>query len=112
MGEIVVLVTVGSEDEATKISRILVERELAACVNMISGVRSIFQWDGKITEEQEFLLLIKTVDQAFDQLALAVKTNHSYSVPEVIALPILHGTGDYLAWIRSVTKIRKSNAEE
>jgi periplasmic divalent cation tolerance protein len=104
MDEIVVLVTVGSEGEATKISRILVEKGLAACVNIIPGIRSIFQWEGKITEEQEFLLLAKTVEQAFDQLVLAVKANHSYSLPEIIALSIRQGSEEYLTWVRSMTK--------
>jgi periplasmic divalent cation tolerance protein len=108
MDEIVVLVTVGSEGEATKISRILVESGLAACVNIIPGVRSIFRWEGNITEEQEFLLLAKTVKQAFDQLTSAVKANHSYRVPEVIALPIHHGSEEYLTWIRDMTKTGES----
>lgn len=107
MDEIVVLVTVGSEDEASKISRDLVERRLAACVNIIPGVRSIFQWDGNISEEQEFLLLAKTVKQAFEQLTYAVKANHSYRVPEIIALPIQHGSIEYLNWIRAMTKSRE-----
>jgi len=111
MDEIVVMVTVGSEGEATQISKILVEKKLAACVNIIPGVRSIFQWDGKITEEQEFLLLVKTVKGAFDQLAWAVKANHSYSVPEVIALPIQHGSEEYLSWIRDMTKSGKATSE-
>jgi periplasmic divalent cation tolerance protein len=104
MDEIVVLVTVGSEVEATAISGVLVKSGLAACVNIIPGVRSIFQWNGTITEEQEFLLLAKTVKQAFNQLALAVKANHSYRVPEVIALPIQYGSEEYLTWIRGMTK--------
>ena len=110
MDEIVVLVTVGSEGEATKISSILVERGLAACVNIIPGVRSIFRWEGNITEEQEFLLLAKTVNKAFDQLTSAVKANHSYRVPEVIALPIHHGSEEYLTWIRDMTKSGESPA--
>lgn len=108
MDEILVLVTAGSEGEATKISNVLVEKKLAACVNIIPGVRSIFEWEGKITEEQEFLLLAKTVKEAFDQLARAVKANHSYTVPEVIALPIQHGSEEYLSWIRNMTKSQKT----
>ena len=104
MDEIVVLVTAGSEAEATKIARALVEQELVACVNVLPGVRSIFQWEGKVTEESEFLLIAKTVSQAFEQVATAVKSLHSYSVPEVIALPIQHGLPEYLSWVRGVTK--------
>ena len=110
MDEIVVLMTVGSGDEATKIARILVERGLVACVNIVPGVRSIFQWEGNITEEQEFLLVAKTVKQAFDRLTSAVKANHSYRVPEIIALPIQHGSEEYLAWIRGMIKNGQSTA--
>lgn len=104
MDEILVLVTTGSESEATKISRVLVEKELAACVNIIPGVRSIFRWEGKISEEQEFLLLAKTIRQAFDQLVSVVQANHSYSVPEVIAVPIQCGSQEYLTWVKAMTK--------
>jgi periplasmic divalent cation tolerance protein len=104
MDEIEVLETVGSEGEATKISRILVEKGFDACENIIPGIRSILQLEGKITEEQEFLLLAKTVEQAFDQLVLAVKANHSYSLPEIIALSIRQGSEEYLTWVRSMTK--------
>lgn len=104
MEEIVVLVTAGSETEATNIARALVEQGLVACVNVLPGVRSIFQWEGKVTEEHEFLLIAKTVSQAFEQVATAVKSLHSYSVPEVIALPIQHGLPEYLNWVRDVTK--------
>ena len=110
MGEIVVIVTVGSEGEATAIARMLVEQGLVACVNIIPGVRSIFQWEGTVTEEQEFLLMAKTVSQAFDLLASAVKAHHSYSVPEVIALPIEQVTNDYLNWVRYMTKNPKVKA--
>jgi periplasmic divalent cation tolerance protein len=112
MEEIVVLVTVSSEGEATRLSRILVKNGLAACVNIIPGVRSIFKWDGQIAEEQEFLLLAKTVREAFDQLVSMVKANHSYTVPEIVALPIQLGSEEYLTWIRDTTKSRVGMAEE
>ncbi|WP_342347824.1 divalent-cation tolerance protein CutA [uncultured Nitrospira sp.] len=112
MEEIVVLVTVSSEGEASSLARILVENGLAACVNIIPGVRSIFKWDGKISEEQEFLLLAKTGRQSFDQLVSMVKANHSYTVPEIIALPIQLGSEEYLAWIRDTTKSRVGIAED
>lgn len=112
MDEILVLVTVGSEDEASKISKILVENRLAACVNIIPGIRSVFQWEGRIEEEREFLLLVKTVQEAFDQLVIAVKTNHSYSLPEIIVLPISYGSEDYLSWIRNMTKSGDSACEQ
>ena len=112
MEEIVVLVTVSSEGEAASLSRILVKNGLAACVNIIPGVRSVYKWDGKIAEEQEFLLLAKTVKQAFDPLVSLVKANHSYTVPEIIALPIQLGSEEYLTWIRDTTKSRVGIPEE
>jgi len=103
MEEIVVLITAGSEVESVKIARALVEQELVACVNILPGVRSIFRWEGKVTEEHEYVLVAKTVSQAFDRVAAAVKSLHSYSVPEVIAVPIQHGLPEYLSWIREAT---------
>ncbi|TFG66132.1 MAG: divalent-cation tolerance protein CutA [Nitrospirales bacterium] len=104
MDEIVVLVTTGSEAEARRIARALVEQELVACVNVLPSVRSIFRWEGQVVEEQEFLLVAKTVSQAFERVATAVKSMHSYSLPEVIALPIQQGLPEYLRWVRDVTK--------
>ena len=97
------LITAGSEAEATKIARALVEQELVACVNILPGIRSIFQWEGKIMEEQECLLIAKTVDKVFERVVTEVKALHSYSVPEVIALPIQDGLPEYLSWIGDVT---------
>ncbi len=107
MAKIVVLVTSGSEAEATKIARGLVEQQLVACVNILPGIHSFFHWEGKVTDETEFLLIAKTVDLLFEQVATAVKSLHSYSTPEVIALPIQDGLQDYLDWIENVTKQAK-----
>ena len=101
---IVVFVTCGSEDEALKIARALVEEKLAACANMISPLRSIYRWEGKICDEKEWLLLIKTQQSRFEDLAKRVKALHSYSVPEIIALPITEGSPAYLNWIEENTK--------
>lgn len=104
MDEILVFVTVASDDEATTIARMLVKQGLAACVNIIPGVRSVFQWEGKVEEKREILLMAKTVKQSFDRLAVAVKAHHSYSVPEIIAVPIQYGSPEYLQWVRDMTK--------
>ena len=101
---IVVFVTCGSEDEALKIARALVEEKLAACANMISPLRSIYRWEGKICDEKESLLVIKTRQSLFEDLAKRVKALHSYSVPEIIALPITEGSPAYLNWISENTK--------
>ncbi len=105
MNEIVVLVTSGSESEATRIATVLVEKRLVACVNILPGVRSIFRWEGKVAEGHEFLLVAKTVSTAFDQVAATVQSLHSYSVPEVIALPIQEGLHEYLSWIGHATMV-------
>jgi periplasmic divalent cation tolerance protein len=101
---IVVLVTCGSEEEAVKIARSLVEERLAACVNLVSPVRSIYRWEGKIWDEREWLLVIKTQKQRFEELEKVVKTLHSYSVPEIIGLPIIEGASSYLEWLTEMTR--------
>ena len=102
---IVVLITAGSSAEAEAIARRLVETHLAACVNILPQIRSLFWWEGKVSEEQEILLLVKSRRPLFDKLAAAVQELHSYTVPEVIALPIQFGTEKYLQWIGESTRI-------
>lgn len=101
---IVVLVTAASERQAVRIGRALVGAELAACVNIVRGIRSIYRWEGKISDDREVLLIIKSRAELFGRLAQEVKRLHSYQVPEVIALPIVHGALDYLAWIMKSTR--------
>ncbi len=101
---IVVLVTCGSEEEGLKIARALVEECLAACVNVVSPARSIYRWDGKIWDEKECILVIKTEKEKFGELESKVKSLHSYSVPEIIGLPIVEGSSAYLKWIEEATK--------
>jgi periplasmic divalent cation tolerance protein len=100
----VVLVTCGSEEEALKIAHSLVEERLAACVNLISPIRSIYRWEGKIWDEMEWLLIIKTQRQRFEGLRKKVKSLHSYSVPEIIGLPIVEGASSYLKWLSEMTQ--------
>jgi periplasmic divalent cation tolerance protein len=104
---IVVLVTCGSEEEALKIANALVEDHLAACVNLVSPIRSIYRWEGKIWDEKEWLLIIKTQKQRFEPLEKKVKSLHSYSVPEIISLPIREGSSAYLKWIGENTENAK-----
>ncbi len=96
---IVVLITASSTDEAQVIGRALVEGRLAACVNIASGARSLFWWQGKLEEQEETLMVVKSRSDLLPSIIEAVKRLHSYTVPEVIALPILAGSQDYLAWI-------------
>lgn len=99
MNEIVVFITTSNEEEAAKIARALVEARLAACVNIIKGIRSIYSWQGKIEDEPEVLMVAKTQKHLFDNLSKKVKELHSYEVPEIIALPIVEGSAEYLKWL-------------
>ncbi len=101
---IVVLVTCGSEEEAVKIANALVETCLAACVNLMAPIRSIYRWEGKIWDEKEWLLIIKTRRDRFEALEKKVKSLHSYSVPEILSLSITDGSSAYLKWIRENTE--------
>jgi periplasmic divalent cation tolerance protein len=94
-----VFVMAANEDEAVAIARALVEEQLAACVNLISPVRSIYRWRGNVEDARECLLLIKTSVRHYAKLEKRVKQLHSYEVPEVIAAPLTHGSADYLKWI-------------
>ena len=102
--EIVVLITTPSLKEARTIGGKLVEEKLAACANIIPQIMSLFHWQGKALRKREFLMVIKTQTSCFDRLVKRVKSLHSYSVPEIIALPIVRGSKDYLRWIRQSTR--------
>jgi periplasmic divalent cation tolerance protein len=101
--EIVVFVTTPSSDEAERLGNLVVSSGLAACANIVKGVQSIFRWDNKINVENECLMIIKTTMDRFSDLEAAVRKHHSYSVPEIIALPIVRGSEPYLEWIRGET---------
>lgn len=98
---IVVFITTRDAEEAEKISKALVKRRLAACVNIVPEVSSRFWWKDKLEESKESLLIVKTKGSILPEIAKAVKKLHSYSVPEIIALPIVGGNQDYLDWIDS-----------
>lgn len=93
---IVVFVTAGSEKEAEKLSRGLVEAKLAFCVNALPGVKSTYYWEDKLCVDEEILLIIKTRSEKFEALEIWVRKNHSYAVPEVVAIPIVKGSKPYL----------------
>lgn len=100
---VVVFITVSSLDEAKKISANLIDNKLAACVNIVPSVQSFFHWQGKVCDEQEILLVVKTRLNLFESLELKVKELHSYDVPEIIALPIIAGSKEYLKWVGDET---------
>lgn len=101
---IIVLVTTASEEEATTIGRAVVKQGLAACANILPLMKSIFHWEGKIVEEQECLMIMKSRAALFEELSMAVKRLHSYKVPEIIAMPIVKSSQDYLDWIIENTR--------
>ena len=94
-----VLTTAASRAEARSIAQALLERQLAACVNIIPKIESIYRWKGKIETSEEYLLVIKTTADAFERVRTAIVALHSYEVPECIALPIEAGSPSYLKWI-------------
>jgi periplasmic divalent cation tolerance protein len=100
---IFVQVTAGDADQAWAIAKALVERKLAACVQVFP-IRSCYEWEGKIVEGNEVLVFIKSRREAYDRLEACVKELHSYEVPEILALPILRGSEKYLEWIDSVVR--------
>jgi periplasmic divalent cation tolerance protein len=97
--KIVVLSTVETEDQARKLARALVEDRLAACVNIVGGVNSVYRWQEEVQESDERLLLIKTNRELLPQVRAAIERLHSYELPEVIALPIVDGSERYLRWL-------------
>ena len=96
-------ITASSRDEAKKLGRALVEARLAACANVIDGMESTYWWEGKLAEDREAVLIVKTRADLVAAVTARVKALHSYSVPCVVALPILDGNPDYLDWIAAET---------
>jgi periplasmic divalent cation tolerance protein len=99
----VVLITAASAEQAAAIARPLVGERLAACVNIVPGVRSIYRWEGRVQDDAEILLIAKTRRALVARLASRVKELHGYSVPETIALPLVGGSESYLAWLEAET---------
>lgn len=101
---VVVLSTVGKAEDAARLARALVERRLAACVNVVAGVRSVYRWKGNVEEDEERLLVIKTRRDRFEALRAALLSLHPYELPEAIVLPIEAGHAPYLAWLDESVK--------
>ena len=99
----VVLVTTTTREEAEKIAQLLLDRRKVACVNIVPGVHSVFRWQGKLDSAQECLLIAKTRISLVPQVVDLVRGAHSYTVPEIIALPVVAGNQDYLEWIDQET---------
>ncbi len=99
MSYIVAYVTTPDFETAEGLANLLVENKLAACVNIVKDIKSIYFWQGNIEREPECLMIIKTREDVFEELVEKVKENHPYSVPEIVAMPIVKGSQDYLDWI-------------
>jgi periplasmic divalent cation tolerance protein len=103
---IVIFITASTETEAKKVAEKLLARRKAACVNIVSEVESSFWWQGKLGSTKESLLIVKTKASLLSEVVELVKSVHSYSVPEIIALPIISGNEDYLDWIDDEVRVR------
>lgn len=102
--KLVVLVTAANAEEGTTLANLIIGQRLAACVNVLPGIRSFFWWQGKIDEQEEVLLFIKTTRPLLEELIATVQAHHSYQVPEIIALPIVAGAENYLRWLAAEVK--------
>ena len=102
--EIIVLITASSDGEAENIGYTLVDEHLAACVNIVPGIRSLFFWEGRTQDGRELLLICKSRQPLLERIVARVKSLHSYTVPEVIALPVAGGSEEYLRWLREATR--------
>ena len=96
---IIILTTVSSKKEAELIGSKLIDKELAACVNIIPNIKSIYRWEGKINKDSEYLLIIKTVKRAEEDVFENIRKLHSYNTPEMISIPITGGEKSYLNWL-------------
>ena len=111
-GRVVVLCTIGSAEDAERVARAVVERGLAACVNVVPGVTSFYRWRGEIARDAEWLMVMKTTAARFEALREALVKLHPYDVPEVVELPIERGHAPYLDWIdESVAESDEDSSE-
>lgn len=104
MEPVVIYITVSNEEEGVNIAKKLVEEKLAGCINIVRDIRSVYTWQGKIEDEHELLLIVKSDRKLFKRLKDRVKELHSYTVPEIIAIPIIEGSEDYLKWLQEATE--------
>ncbi len=101
---VVAMTTTNTEREAKSLASLLVSKRCAACVQIISKINSVYEWEGEIHSDQEYLLMIKTQEKLVDKVKKLVLENHSYEVPEFVVIPVIDSTEDYMNWICRVTK--------
>ena len=105
--ELLAFVTAPNKDEGARIAELLVSERIAACVNIIGGIESIYRWEGEVTRDSEVLLIIKTTDERYAELERRVIELHSYTTPEIIAFRIERGSEAYLRWLRDSTALEE-----
>jgi len=103
------MTTVGTQEQALDIANHLVDKRLAACVNIVPGVRSIFRWKGEVIDDTEFLLLAKTVEERYEEVSAAIKSLHAYELPEILAYPAPLADGPFAAWVGGATNRVEGN---
>lgn len=108
--KVVIMVTAASRRECRKIARHLVEAKLAACVNITQMVESLYHWEGKIANEKEFVLLIKSTRDLFPEIKAEISKIHSYHTPEIICMPIIDGSRNYLQWVSDSVKAPRTGS--
>jgi periplasmic divalent cation tolerance protein len=99
MGAIVVVTTVGTEEQANLIAREIIARRHGACVNIVPGVRSFYRWKGKICQDGELMLVVKTLDEEFESVAATIRELHSYELPEILSFQVARGEQRFLDWL-------------
>jgi periplasmic divalent cation tolerance protein len=99
MGAIVMVTTVGNEEQANLIGREIVARRQAACVNMVPGVRSLYRWQGRVCQDSEYVLMIKTLDREYESVCATIRELHNYELPEILAFQVSRGDEAFLEWI-------------
>lgn len=105
MGTILVISTLPDRKTAEKLAHVLIEQQLAACINILPGVTSVYRWQGKVESADETMVLIKTTMVRYPALEAAIKKQHPYELPEIVAVPLCAGLPAYLAWVKTETSI-------
>ena len=112
MRAIVVVTTVGTEEQANLIAREIIARRQAACVNILPGVRSIYRWKGKICKDGELMLVVKTLEKEFEGVMATIRELHSYELPEILSFQVTRGEPNFLDWIASSVEKQAEPSDE
>ena len=105
MRNLIVITSLPDRESAEKLASLLVERRLAACVNLLPPCDSVYRWRGEIQRDEEHPLLIKTTEDRYAELEMSIRANHPYELPEIVAVPIVQGLPAYLQWVESETRV-------